>query len=553
MPQLDRLLSLMVSQRASALRLDENELAELEIAGAARPMTKTPLTGPQVVALLREIAPADAVALLDVGKPTEFDYVSEDGAFCVNATRVGTQWRARVTIDERRERQRLNGHPQPQITEYAAPVPAMPPPPPAVAAPVAPSAPVPAAAPPTMPAATDTKDADAISDFAGSTHARETLDALLRTMVTRGASDLHLRCGEPPIVRLHGEMTRLDGVALEPAGLDAMIRSVMPERNRREYLDSNDTDYAYELPGVARFRANALKDRRGPAAVFRQIPATVVTVEQMGLSAEVQKLCQLNKGLVLVTGPTGSGKSTTLCALIDLVNRSRSDHVLTIEDPIEFVHPNKSCIITQRQVGVHTDSFKSALRAALREDPDIILVGELRDLETVAIAIETAETGHLVFGTLHTTTAAGTIDRIIDQFPADRQAQIRVMLAESLKGVISQTLCKKIGGGRVAAREVLLSIPAVTNLIREGKTFQIPTVMQTSKRLGMVTLNDALLELVDGKLIEPLEGYGKAVDKVMYLNSLRSRGVDTSFAEGDGGAGKDGAKPAAPAPTAAKR
>jgi twitching motility protein PilT len=258
----------------------------------------------------------------------------------------------------------------------------------------------------------------------------------------------------------------------------------------------------------------------------------------------VQRLCYLNKGLVLVTGPTGSGKSTTLCSLIDLVNRSRSDHVITIEDPIEFVHPNKKCIITQRQVGVHTGSFKSALRAALREDPDIILVGELRDLETVSIAIETAETGHLVFGTLHTTTAAGTIDRIIDQFPADRQAQIRVMLAESIKGVISQTLCKKIGGGRAAAREVLLSIPAVTNLIREGKTFQIPSVMQTSKRLGMVTLNDALLELVDSGQVEPAEAYGKAVEKTGFVAGLKGRGIDVSFAEGEA--------PKTPAPSPAR-
>jgi twitching motility protein PilT len=556
MPQLDRLLSVMVSQRATALTLHENELAELEIAGAPRPMTKTALTSQQVVSLLREVAPAEAAALLDAGTATQFDYVSEDGAFCIDAAREGGHWRARVTLDERRERQRLNGHPRPDIPEYAAPAPA-----PATAAASAPAAAAaaasaPAAAAPAASAAAVPVDADAINAFSGSDRARATLDALLRTMVERNASDLHLRCGEPPIVRLHGEMTRLEGAALEPTELDAMIRSVMPERNRKEYAASNDTDYAYELGGVARFRANALKDRKGPAAVFRQIPATVVTVEQMGITSEVQKLCQLNKGLVLVTGPTGSGKSTTLCSLIDLVNRSRSDHVLTIEDPIEFVHPNKKCVITQRQVGVHTDSFKSALRAALREDPDIILVGELRDLETVAIAIETAETGHLVFGTLHTTTAAGTIDRIIDQFPADRQAQIRVMLAESLKGVISQTLCKKIGGGRVAAREVLLSIPAVTNLIREGKTFQIPTVMQTSKRLGMVTLNDALLELVDGQLIEPAEGYGKAVDKVMYVNSLKSRGLDTSFAEGDGTSAKDAPKepprPATPA-AAAKR
>jgi twitching motility protein PilT len=556
MPQLDRLLSVMVSQRATSLKLHESELAELEIAGAPRPMTKTPLTSQQVVALLREIAPAESVLLLEAGKPTRFDYVSEDGAFCIDAAREGAQWRAQVTIDERRERQRLNGHPRPDIPEYAAPAPAPAPAPAAapVAAPVAapaPAAPAPRAATPIAPAITVSEDPDSIGDFSGSDRARAALDALLRTMVEQKASDLHLRCGEPPIVRLHGEMTRLPGSVLEPAVLEAMIRSVMPERNRREYAESNDTDYAYELDGVARFRANALKDRRGPAAVFRQIPATVVTVEQMGISPEVQKLCQLNKGLVLVTGPTGSGKSTTLCSLIDLVNRSRSDHVLTIEDPIEFVHPNKKCVITQRQVGVHTGSFKSALRAALREDPDIILVGELRDLETVAIAIETAETGHLVFGTLHTTTAAGTIDRIIDQFPADRQAQIRVMLAESLKGVISQTLCKKIGGGRVAAREVLLSIPAVTNLIREGKTFQIPTVMQTSKRLGMVTLNDALLELVDGRLIEPAEGYGKAVDKVMYLNSLKSRGLDTSFAETDQVAAKEPPKDAPKAAAAA--
>ena len=546
MPQLDRLLSVMVSQRATALSLDESELAALEIEGTPRPMTKTPLTSQQVVALLREIAPADAAALLDAGKSTQFDYVSEDGAFRVDAARDGSRWRARVTLDERRERQRLNGHPRPDIPEYAAPAPA-------AAAPAAAAPAATAPAPVSVPTPSVLVDIDAITAFAGSDGARATLDALLRTMVERNASDLHLRCGEPPIVRLHGEMTRLEGRALGPAELEAMIRSVMPERNRREYAESNDTDYAYELSGVARFRANALKDRNGPAAVFRQIPATVVTVEQMGITPEVQKLCQLTKGLVLVTGPTGSGKSTTLCSLIDLVNRSRSDHVLTIEDPIEFVHPNKKCLITQRQVGVHTGSFKSALRAALREDPDIILVGELRDLETVAIAIETAETGHLVFGTLHTTTAASTIDRIIDQFPADRQAQIRVMLAESLKGVISQTLCKKIGGGRVAAREVLLSIPAVTNLIREGKTFQSPTVMQTSKRLGMVTLNDALIELVDGKLIEPPEGYAKAVDKVMYVNSLKSRGIDVSFADTEAVAKDAPKEPPKPAATAARR
>jgi twitching motility protein PilT len=233
----------------------------------------------------------------------------------------------------------------------------------------------------------------------------------------------------------------------------------------------------------------------------------------MGLSRPVLDLCFLQKGLVLVTGPTGSGKSTTLAALVDHVNRNRDDHIITIEDPIEFVHPNRRCLVNQREVGTHTDSFKSALRAALREDPDIVLVGELRDLETIAIAIETAETGHLVFGTLHTSTAASTVDRIIDQFPADRQAQIRTMLSESLRGVISQTLCKRIGGGRVAAQEVLLVTSSVANLIREGKTFQIPSVMQTGRGLGMQTLNDALLDLVKRKVVEPREAWLKAAAK----------------------------------------
>ena len=236
---------------------------------------------------------------------------------------------------------------------------------------------------------------------------------------------------------------------------------------------------------------------------------------------------------MLVTGPTGSGKSTTLSALVDLVNSSRRDHIVTIEDPIEFVHQGKGCLVTQRQVGSHTRSFKNALRAALREDPDVVLVGEMRDLETMSIAIETAETGHLVFGTLHTSTAASTVDRIIDQFPPDRQAQVRVMLSESLKAVVSQTLCRKIGGGRVAAMEILLVTPALSNLIREGKTFQMTSIMQTSKKLGMVTMNDALMALVEKQLVEPQEAYLKAPDKATILQQLKARGFDVSFAEAD--------------------
>jgi twitching motility protein PilT len=360
--------------------------------------------------------------------------------------------------------------------------------------------------------------------------AEQRLAKLLRTLVESKSSDLHLRVGEPPLLRTHGEIQRQGGApALSVNDLELLLLSIMPERNRGEWKETGDSDFAYEVPGLARFRVNAARDRKGPVAVFRVIPAKVVTVAELGLSEEVQRLCYLTKGLVLVTGPTGSGKSTTLCALIDLINRSRSDHIITIEDPIEFVHENKKCLITQRQVHVHTESFKTALRAALREDPDIVLVGEMRDLETIAIAIETAETGHLVFGTLHTTTAASTVDRIIDQFPADRQAQVRVMLSESLKGVISQTLCKKIGGGRVAAREILLTTPAISNLIREGKTFQIPSIIQTSKKLGMLTLNDALLELVEKKQIEPDEAYMKSVEKAGLLASLKAKGFKVTL------------------------
>ena len=360
------------------------------------------------------------------------------------------------------------------------------------------------------------------------------LDVLLRHLVSTGSSDLHLRCGEPPLVRLDGEMKRVEEFAvLDDSMLRRMLLTIMPDRNRREFEEMHDSDFAYEIPGISRFRVNVMQERKGAAAVFRAVPSKVVTVEEMGITPEVQQLCFLTKGLVLVTGPTGSGKSTTLCALIDLVNRARADHVITIEDPIEFVHANKKCVITQRQVGVHTMSFRNALRAALREDPDIVLVGELRDLETVAIAIETAETGHLVFGTLHTTTAASTVDRIIDQFPADRQDQIRVMLAESLKGVISQTLCRKTTGGRIAAREILLTTPAISNLIRESKVFQINSVLQTSRRLGMVTLNDALIELVDKGLVDPKEAYVKAVDKISFAAMLSQRGLRSAFLEGE--------------------
>ncbi len=357
------------------------------------------------------------------------------------------------------------------------------------------------------------------------------INRLFRLMVQTGASDLHLSASVPPLIRKDGRMMPIDPAApaLTADDIHRLLWPITPEKNKAEFEARRDSDFAYEVGGVARFRANIFMDRKGMGAVFRVIPSKILTAEDLGLSPHILQLCGLSKGLVLVTGPTGSGKSTTLCAMVDYINRTRHDHVITIEDPIEFVHENKACLINQREVHNHTDSFKDALRAALREDPDIILVGEMRDLETVAIAIETAETGHLVFGTLHTTTAASTVDRIIDQFPADRQSQIRVMLSESLKGVIAQTLCRKIGGGRAAALEVLIVNNAVSNLIREGKTFQIPSMMQVGKALGMITLNESLFELVKNKVVAPEEAYSKSVDKAGFETFLKRGGFDTRF------------------------
>ena len=351
------------------------------------------------------------------------------------------------------------------------------------------------------------------------------LDRYFGFMQKQGASDLHLASNSKPMLRLHGNMTPLAVEPLSPDQVGKMLMEIMPKRNQEEYESCSDTDFAYDLPGVARFRCNAFRDRHGPGGVFRIIPTKILTAEELGLPAAVREFCNLPKGLILVTGPTGSGKSTTLCAMIDLINRSRKDHIITIEDPIEFIHDNKQCMINQREVHQHTGSFSRALRAALREDPDIVLVGEMRDLDTTHIAIETAETGHLVFGTLHTTTAASTVDRLIDQFPADRQEQIRTMLASSLKGVVAQTLLKKKGGkGRVAALEVMLVNSAVGNNIRERKTFQIPSIMQVSAKLGMVCLNDALLKLVLDEKVEAEEALSKAVDKEDLRAKLKVAG-----------------------------
>jgi twitching motility protein PilT len=358
------------------------------------------------------------------------------------------------------------------------------------------------------------------------------IDSLFNQMLDMKASDLHLKSGRVPYLRVDGSMlTMPDRSPLSSEELARMFEEIMPERNWVEFGETNDTDFAYALPGRGRMRCNVFRDLSGVGAVFRQIPSKVLSVADLGLPKACVDFCQYDKGLVVVTGPTGSGKSTTLAAMVDWINANRDDHIITIEDPIEFVHQDKSCLINQREVATHTKGFKAALRAALREDPDIVLVGEMRDLETVAIAIETAETGHLVFGTLHTNTAPSTVDRLIDQFPTDRQSQIRIMLAESLKGVVAQTLLKKKSGGRVAALEILIVTPAVSNLIREGKTFQIASLMQTGKSLGMQTLVDALTELVKTGVVEPEEAYARAPHKKEFAAHLNRLGLRGSWSE----------------------
>jgi twitching motility protein PilT len=351
------------------------------------------------------------------------------------------------------------------------------------------------------------------------------IDSFLEFIISSGASDLHLSSGTVPLVRMDGEMRKLTGTdVIDKETAQKMIEEIMPEHNKEEFWDCYDTDFAYELPDIGRFRVNVFMDNNGIGTVIRQIPVKILTADDLDLPQAVRDLCFLNKGLVVVTGPTGSGKSTTLAAMVDLINEQRTDHIITIEDPVEFVHKNKKCLINHREVHRHTKSFKRALRAALREDPDIVLVGEMRDLETVEIAIETAETGHLVFGTLHTNTAPSTVDRIIDQFPADRQDQIRTMLSSSLKGVIAQTLLKKQAGGRVAALEILVVNSGISNIIREGKTHQIPSMMQTGKKFGMKTLNESLFDLVENGTVAPKEALYRAVDKLSFESLLTTNG-----------------------------
>jgi twitching motility protein PilT len=338
-----------------------------------------------------------------------------------------------------------------------------------------------------------------------------------------GASDCHLTSSEPPRLRINGDMKKLEHAALSPEEVHNMVFDIMSDGLRRQFQETNDVDFSFELGDLARFRVNVFRGRRGEGAVFRTDSDQGHDGRGSRPAADPQEICDKEKGLVLVTGPTGSGKSTTLAAMIDYVNESFEGHILTIEDPIEFVHHSKKCLINQREVGPHTMSFSSALRGALREDPDVILVGEMRDLETISLALTAAETGHLVFGTLHTSSAPKTVDRIIDVFPAAQQEQIRIMFSESIQAVVTQTLLKKRTGGRVAALEILMGTPAVRNLIREGKIHQIPSAMQTGQKVGMQTLDMALIDLVRRNVVSPEEAQYRTLTPDLFKSNAVDR------------------------------
>jgi twitching motility protein PilT len=353
------------------------------------------------------------------------------------------------------------------------------------------------------------------------------IDAFFKLLNEQGASDLHLASGQQPALRVRGEIERIKYKRLNSDDLRGMLYEITPEDKIKVFEETGDIDFGYEIPGLARYRCNFFMQKNGVSAVFREIPDTIMTCEQLGLPPVIAKLAGLPRGLVLVTGPTGSGKSTTLAAVVDECNRTRKDHIITIEDPIEFVHQSQSCIVNHREVGLHTKTFSAALRGALREDPDIILVGEMRDLETISLAIEAASTGHLVFATLHTSSAPKTVDRIIEVFPSEQQAQTRSTLSDGLRAIVAQVLFKRIDiKGRCVALEILIATAAVRNLIREGKTHQIPSMIQTGKKYGMILLDDAIMDLLNKGMISADEAYMKANDKGRFRPLLNSPPAD---------------------------
>ncbi len=513
MAQLDRLLAQVIAKAGSRLELKADRKPRLELkSGEAIELLPNPLPAVMVDVLAGDVVPAELKAAWQKDGQAEFDYDLGGQCFRIRLSRY------METPQIQAEHQGPSRPPAPLPPKAAVPAPR-----PVIHAPIA-QAP---AEPQARPAPATQPELPRPPARPRKVQGHPLADRLLAALLEKQGSDLHCTTHEPPMVRVHGDMKELEGIGpLDAPTLLEMMESLATSAIWQRFEEHHDADFAYAYEaGGCRLRVNFFHDRVGPGMVCRVIPNQLPDPDRLGLPDPVRRLATLSKGLVLVTGPTGSGKSTTLAAIIDIANQKRKDHILTIEDPIEFVHPRKGCLVNQREVGTHTDSFKSGLRAALREDPDIVMVGEMRDLETIAIALETAVTGHLVFGTLHTSSAIGTIDRIVDQFPADRQQQIRVMLADCLKCVVSQVLLKRVGGGRIAALETLFISPAIANLMREGKNFQIPSAMQTGRSYGQRLMTDTLVELIQGKKVEPMEAYLKCPDKETFIAACKRAGI----------------------------
>lgn len=559
MARLDSFFTYLTQEQGNELRLRSDAEPELLVSGTPRPVTKQKLSSGQILMLIKEIIPPETLATLQSHKSAECIYVSPHGPFVVKIVaedknllvtmaryqhpsedvacapeeeevfelqdetarfeevsvtssweeggqeeticlgeatgeqetiHLGEEAKEEETIDPEEGESRLN--PPPIRNEPAA--------------------------------------YGEERTLGGEADDGPDIQRLLLTMVQQGGSDLHLGSGERPVMRKDGDLIKIPGfTTLGPEDTEKMLLDITPERSQRELKTRFDTDFVYEMKGAARFRTHLFQDRSGVAGVFRLIPTGNPLAEGPGLPPAVQNLCLLHKGLVVVTGPTGSGKSTTLAALIDFINRNRTAHVITIEDPIEFLHEPKNCLVRQREVGTHTGSFAAALRASLREDPDIMVLGALGDSETIALALNAVETDHLVIGVLDAPSAASAVDKLIEQYPLERQALLRPLVADSLKGVVAQALCRKTGGGRIAALEVLVVTPPIASLIREGKAFQIPSLMKTGAAQGMMLLNDALLALVNEQVVAPREAYGRALDKTAFAEMLKKNGCDMTF------------------------
>ena len=524
MAQLDRLLTQVITKAGSRLELKADRKPRLELkSGEAIDLLPNPLPAVMVEVLAGDVVPPDLKAGWQKDGMAEFDYDLGGQCFRIRLSRY------METPQIQAEHQGPSRAPVPLPAKVVAPLEAA----------LAPRATSPAPSPASAAAAPGVHpESPRPPARPRKAQGHPLVDRLLAALLEKQGSDLHCTAHEPPMIRIHGDMKELEGVGpLDPPTLLEMMESLATSATWQRFEEHHDADFAYAYEaGGCRLRVNFFQDRVGPGMVCRVIPTQLPDPDRLGLPDPVRRLATLSKGLVLVTGPTGSGKSTTLAAIVDIANQKRKDHILTIEDPIEFVHPRKGCLVNQREVGTHTDSFKSGLRAALREDPDIVMVGEMRDLETIAIALETAVTGHLVFGTLHTSSAIGTIDRIVDQFPADRQQQIRVMLADCLKCVVSQVLLKRVGGGRIAALETLFISPAIANLMREGKNFQIPSAMQTGRSYGQRLMTDTLVELIQSRKVEPLEAYLKCPDKESFIAACKRAGIpfDLRLGEAEG-------------------